>query len=294
MSDTQNRQSILSQQSREELLEELLASQRRCGELETLNKALDEELITSQKQASLSQFVAGMAHEINTPIGVALTALSFFSESTEKLKKKYEDKSFTRKDFEEYLGSGVETLNIMTKNMARAAQLMGSFKNLSVDQHCDTIRDIEVKSYLDEIVLMLRPVLKRTTHQVKCLVPDGWVIHSYPGAFVQVITNLIMNSLVHGFEGVERGEIQIDMQPDPQKKTVVINYRDNGVGMTPEVQKRLFEPFFTTKKGKGGTGLGMPIIENIVVKQLKGSLTLTTHVGSGVHFRIEFPERVEP
>ena len=262
------------------------ANQHLQQSLENLNKA-QAQLVQSKKMAALGGLVAGIAHEINTPAGVGITAASHLQAQVEKYQQRYFSGTLTRSDFETFLTIARESSDIVVHNLQRAADLIRSFKQVAVDQSSGEQRLFNLKKYLEEILLSLRPRLKRTGHQVTINCPDDLELYSHPGAFSQIITNFIINSLLHGFENKPAGEIIIDAQHT--NDNLVLRYSDNGKGIAEEELKKIFDPFFTTKRGQGGSGLGMHIVHNLVTQLLKGQIHCDSTPGAGVNFTISLP-----
>lgn len=258
--------------------------------LDTIERAQDQ-LVQSEKMAALGELVAGVAHEINTPVGVGVTAASFLDTKTREFQKTYEAGELRRSELEEFLQVVGEVSKSIQINMERAAELISSFKQVAVDQSSETLRQFNLKSYISEILLSLKPQYKHTSHEIVIECSDDIVLTSYPGVFSQIINNLIMNSLIHGFEDMEKGEIRMEISP--QNEQVEFIYKDNGKGMTPEQKEKAFDPFFTTKRSKGGTGLGMSILFNLVTQTLKGSIVLDTAPGKGVVLTMTFPASLQ-
>ncbi|WP_028577837.1 sensor histidine kinase [Desulfomicrobium escambiense] len=268
------RQNREYQQSLEESLDKLHRTQK--------------EMIHSAKMAALGDLVAGVAHEVNTPIGVCVTASSFLAERTRQLRDLYERGEMKRSDLEKYLALAEESSASVLTNLERAAELVQSFKKVAADQSSEEKRSFELKSYLEQILVSLRPQFKRTPHKVHTDCPEGLVLDSYPGAVMQILTNLVMNSLIHGFADGLPGEIFIKVEPVGE--AVALSYRDTGVGMDKEQRDRIYDPFYTTKRGSGGTGLGMNIVYNLVTQTLKGSILLETSPGQGATFLLTLPK----
>ncbi|RLU02618.1 MAG: HAMP domain-containing protein [Ketobacter sp.] len=245
------------------------------------------KLVEQEKMASLGGLVAGVAHEINTPIGVGITASSHLSQSIRELSDKFEKGSLTKRDFAEAINEMKETVHMIGKNLERSAALVKSFKMVAVDQTSDDMRSFNVKEYFESVLMSLKPKLKRTRHHVVLDIPENLTVLSSPGALSQIITNLIMNSLQHGFELVEEGEIKMQVQQDDDG--LVFDYFDNGKGIADEIRERIFDPFVTTARSKGGSGLGTHILYNLVTQVLSGTVVLIDDGKQGVHFRICFP-----
>ena len=242
----------------------------------------------SEKMAALGELVAGVAHEINTPVGVGVTAASFLDAKTKEFSEVYESGELKRSELESYLKTVREVSNSILINMGRAAELISSFKQVAVDQSSEKRRRFNLKEYIDEILLSLRPRYKKTTHTITVNCAPDIEMTSYPGAFSQILNNLIMNSLIHGFKDREEGRIEMDITRNSDSLFFV--YRDNGCGMDEKKREKAFDPFFTTMRGKGGTGLGMSIVFNLVTQTLKGRISLESEPGQGVVFSMIFPE----
>ena len=258
--------------------------------LDTLRDTRDR-LVQSEKMAALGELVAGVAHEINTPVGVGVTAASFLNGKTQIFFKSYKDGQLKRSELESFLKMAKEVSNSILINMQRAAELISSFKQVAVDQSSQHMRRFNFKEYIDEVLLSLRPKYKKTSHTIQVDCPDDISINSYPGAFSQVLSNLINNSLLHGFKERERGVM--DLRARFGNNALTFIYSDNGMGMNEEQKEKMFDPFFTTMRGKGGAGLGMSILFNLVTHTLKGKIDMETAPGKGVKFTIIFPDLTE-
>lgn len=278
-----------------EELEERVA--QRTGELAKTNLDLKQtladlqrtqkHLVMSEKLAALGELVAGVAHEVNTPVGVALSAGSTLAEKSRALNELYDQGEMKRSDLTQYLGDVKEGTNMVVMNLGRASELIRSFKMVAADQVSENKRLFNVKSYIDEILLSLRPKLKKTPHHVVVECADDLMIESYPGAFSQILTNFIINSLVHGFTAEQTGEIRIEVKKSGE--TLNMTYKDNGRGMAPDVRDHIFEPFFTTARSQGSTGLGLHIVFNIVTRTLQGTIDCESSVGQGTSFILTMP-----
>jgi PAS domain S-box-containing protein len=246
-----------------------------------------DQLLENEKMAALGRMVAGVAHEINTPVGIGLTAASHFQERLAALHGLYAGASMKKADLEGFLAEADESLRMIRGNLDRAARLIQGFKGVAVDQSGEGRRTFDLRTYLDEILLSLRPALKKTQHEVVVECDPGIEVDSFPGALSHAITNLVMNSLIHGFEGVARGSIGIVAERAGDEIRLV--YRDDGAGMTPEVRRKLYEPFFTTKRNQGGSGLGMHVVYTAVTQSLGGRIVCESNPGRGTAFTITFP-----
>jgi len=256
---------------------------------ETLDRLerTQSHLVTTEKMAALGELVAGIAHEINTPVGVAVTGASHFQKRTQELLAAFEGGAIKKSDFEQYLRLAGESSSMLLTNLERAANLVQSFKQVAVDQSSEARRPFEIGRYTNDVLLSLRPKLKRTRHVVTVNVPGEIEIESYPGAFSQIITNLIMNSLLHAFEPDDAGSIVISYEARDEQ--LYMTYTDNGKGIPAENLGRIFDPFFTTRRGTGGSGLGLHILYNIVSVKLGGGIECESEVGAGTTFRIHVP-----
>lgn len=255
--------------------------------LETLERTRDQ-LVQSEKMAALGELVAGVAHEINTPVGVGVTAASFLDVKTSEFKKLYASGQLKKSELENYLQSVQEISNSILINMERAAELISSFKQVAADQSSENRRRFNLLETLKGILLSLRPQYKKTGHTITVNCDETIELNSFPGVFSQILNNMIMNSLIHGFEGIENGSVQIDITR--REKDLLMVYKDNGRGMDPVQKEKIFDPFYTTMRGKGGTGLGMSIVYNLITQTLKGSIECDSSKGKGVNFTMLFPE----
>ncbi len=256
------------------------------GALERLTQA-QRQAVESEKMAALGGLVAGVAHEINTPLGVAVTAASHLDSETRRIAGAAGEGEPTRAEVEAYRSVARESLDILLRNLRRADKLVKSFKQVAVDQASEQRRAIDLGVYLDETLTSLHPTLKNTGHRVRVECPPGLVLSTYPGALSQVVVNLVMNSLAHGFEGIEHGEIVIGVRREDG--VVELDYRDNGRGMSEEVRCHAFEPFFTTRRGQGGSGLGLHIVYNLSTQVLRGRAQIESAPGEGFRFVLRFP-----
>lgn len=267
--------------------EQLASANRDLAQtLEDLQRT-QKQLVLSEKLAALGELVAGVAHEINTPVGVALSAGSTLAEKQRILEEIFAQGGMKRSDLTAYLEEAREGTEMILINLNRASDLIRSFKMVAADQVSESRRLFNVRHYLDEILLSLRPKLKKTRHRVEIVCDPELTIESYPGAFSQILTNLIVNSLIHGFAPDQAGEIRIEVHRTGS--TLEFRYADNGRGMDREIVERIFEPFFTTARSQGSTGLGMHIVFNIVTRTLHGAIACESAPGQGTAFCITMP-----
>lgn len=250
-------------------------------------KHMQNQLVQSEKMAALGSLVAGISHEINTPLGVGLTAASHLKHLTRKFTTLCQSGSPRRQDLVDYLHDLQQSATIIMRNIERGAQLVRSFKQVSADQASEVQRRFDIKTYLDEILLSLQPRLKKTPHTITADCTGDLEIIGFPGAFSQIITNLIMNSLLHAYPADGRGQIRIRVTRETH--SIYLRYSDDGAGMEFTTLSRIFDPFFTTRRGTGGTGLGLYIVYNIVTQQFGGIITCDSAPGAGSTFHIHLP-----
>ena len=248
---------------------------------------MQKQLVLSEKLAALGELVAGVAHEINTPVGVALSAGSTLAEKNQALADLFARGEMKRSDLTQFLDDSREGTEMVLVNLNRASELIRSFKMVAADQISEHRRVFNVRGYIDEVLLSLRPKLKKTRHRIEVLCDGGLAIESYPGAFSQILTNLIINSLTHGFDPEQAGTIRIEVRR--LDGTLELRYADNGKGMPAEIRDRIFEPFFTTARSQGSTGLGLHIVFNIVTRTLGGAIVCESEPGQGTSFHVSMP-----
>jgi len=256
---------------------------------ETLAQA-QKQLIENEKFTSLGTLVAGVAHEINTPVGLSLTGITHIEDELRKLTKAYESEDMTEDDFTSFVHESRIMSKSIRTNLIKAAHLVKSFKQVSVDQSSEENRLFNVYEYVDEVLVSLHNKLKESDHTVKVEIDKNISITSNPGSLSQILTNLIMNSIIHAFDDGNNGKIYIKAYT--QNEDMILHYEDDGKGMDSEVKAKIFDPFFTTKRGFGGSGLGMNIIYNIVTRKLKGSISVKSEKDEGTVFIIRFPDVV--
>jgi signal transduction histidine kinase len=256
--------------------------------METLQLAKDQ-LVESERMASLGGLVAGIAHDVNTPLGVGVTAAIFMQERIKNLNVAFEDKKLTSRTMSLFLTEAQQTTTLLLSNLNRASELVSSFKQVAVDQTSEAERDVDLKLYIQEVVQSLAPNFKKTKHKIEVSCPDDLVIRCAPGVVAQIFTNMIMNSLIHGFENKKQGLIKVDIKNDGE--TITVHYKDNGKGLSQELLERHFDAFFTTKRGKGGSGLGTHIMYNLVTQTLGGQIKASSQEDQGIDYNITFPYR---
>ena len=258
-----------------------------AGSMDTLKQA-QEQLLESERMASLGGLVAGIAHDVNTPLGVSVTAASFLQERLNNLKTDFEDKSLTSKNMASFIDEAEQTALLLLNNLERASDLIASFKQVAVDQTSETEREIFLNDYINEVIQSLKPSFKHTEYQINVSCPDNLVVTCAPGAIAQIVTNMVINSITHGFEGRATGTITLEVK---EKDNIVsLYYSDNGKGLSEEELSKLFDAFYTTKRGKGGSGLGTHIMYNLVTQSLHGQIDAQSAIDKGLEYFIRFPK----
>jgi C4-dicarboxylate-specific signal transduction histidine kinase len=254
--------------------------------LDELRRA-QEQLVNSEKMAALGGLVAGVAHEINTPLGIGVTAASHLEQETKRLGQQLEEGTLTQEGLAQFRQMALESAQLILRNLMRADKLVRSFKQVAVDQSTEDRRKIDLGVYLQEILTSLAPALKKTPFKIHADCPENVILDTYPGAIYQIVANLVMNSLLHGFR--ERTEGRITLQAHREGEEIVLDYRDDGRGMTEDVRRRIFEPFFTTRRGEGGSGLGLHIVWNLASQRLGGSIVCESEPEKGTRFELRMP-----
>jgi len=267
--------------------------------LRTLNKELEksikdltlaqERLIESEKMVALGNMVSGIAHEINTPLGVSLTATSYIKDQFSELKG--ELLTLSDEELSELLDNMLESNEIIFESLKRSIELVGNFREIATNQHSNEKIAFDLLDYTNTVVSSLGHEYRHVVKEIRVNIPTNVEVYSYPGAYSQVITNLIMNSMRHGFDGRAEGEIFIDVIV--RESYAVLQFKDNGVGISKTNLKKIFEPFFTTKRANGGTGLGLSVVYNLVKTTLMGDIVCKSRLGEGTEFNIEFPLNID-
>ena len=246
------------------------------------------QLVESEKLAALGHLVAGVAHELNTPLGNARMVASTLGEQLREFALAVESGSLRRSQLEAFLSRSREAVNLLERNTARAADLIGHFKQVAVDQSTVRRRSFDLRQTVEEVLTTLQPMFKRSRHQIAVDIAPGLELDSYPGPLEQIIANLIGNSLTHGFTGIETGLIELKADATDTRQ-IVLRYADNGIGMSAATLKRIFEPFFTTRLGQGSSGLGLYIVYNLVTGVLGGTIHVDSSLDRGARFTLTLP-----
>jgi signal transduction histidine kinase len=251
--------------------------------------AAQQNLIDAERLAALGGLVAGVAHEVNNPIGISLTVASSFARRSEMFENELKSGGgLRRSQLEEFVRSSRDAAQQLVANLYRAGELIQSFKQVAVDRSHAERRQFSLGEATDQIIASLRPVLKRAPIALTLDVPEGLIIDGYPGSYGQILTNLFLNAVNHAFSDGRAGTISISAR-SRSHDVVEIIFADDGAGMTPDVQRQAFDPFFTTRRNEGGTGLGLHIVYNLVTQQLGGRMMLESRLGQGTTFRIIMP-----
>ncbi|NSL56047.1 sensor histidine kinase [Uliginosibacterium aquaticum] len=270
----------------------------RTRELEESNLHLSEvinnlsraqsELIEADRLASLGRMVAGIAHELNTPLGSSLTMVSTLLDHHRSLSQAVGQAALRRTQLDEFLATLGEGLHIAERNVNRAVEMVDKFRQVAVDQTSEQRRRFDLAVFMAELQLTLSPNFKRSPYTVHVAIPPGLIFDSYPGPLGQVISNLELNALVHGFDGRSSGNIWLSAAL-ADDGMVRISLRDDGIGMSATVREHIFDPFFTTRLGRGGSGLGLAIVYNIVTGMLGGRISVNSQPEQGAEFVLELP-----
>ena len=250
-------------------------------------KASQQRVIEAEKMASITTLVTGIAHEINTPVGLSITAMSHFIDETKQLKADYDKEIMDEDEFEHYLHDSSQMADIVFKNLVRSAKLIEDFKQLSTDLKTSEPTTIDIKTHMEGVVLSLRKKIEKANVDVKIEVDEGLRIVTHADLIVQIFTNLILNSITHAFKDISKPEIKIKIKK--KEDMMSISYSDNGIGMDEEHLHKIFDPFYTTNRKDGNTGLGMHIVYNLVAQKLDGSIEVTSKNNEGLHFLITLP-----
>lgn len=253
-------------------------------------KEAQETLVQAEKLASLGALVGGVAHEINTPVGIALSCASHLADATAHMRALFDADDIGIEDFQRYMETATDTTQLILGNCERAAALIRSFKQVAVDRTSSERRHFDLGAYIAETLASLGPRIRQAGHKVEIHCPAGLVMDGYPGALSQVLTNFVMNSVLHGYDEGQSGTLSITVDT-PTPDLVRLVYADDGRGIADEHKGRIFDPFFTTRRGAGGTGLGLHIVYNLATGPLEGQLAVDSTTGGGTRFTLTFPRQ---
>jgi signal transduction histidine kinase len=269
--------------------DELRASKEKAENALLELNAAQQNLIDAERLAALGGLVAGVAHEVNNPIGISLTVASSFARRAETFETDLKSGvGLRRSRLDEFVKTSRDAAQQLVANLHRAGELIQSFKQVAVDRSHAERRQFSLSEATDQIIASLRPALKKASITLIVEVPEGLMIDGYPGSYGQILTNLFLNAANHAFADGRSGAITISAKPRGNDDVEII-FSDNGAGMTPDVQRQAFDPFFTTRRNEGGTGLGLHIVYNLVTQQLGGRMMLDSRLGQGTTFRIIMP-----
>ncbi len=269
---------------------ELLVDER-TKELESAITNLrntQSQLVESAKMASLGRLVAGVSHELNTPLGICLTFISSLGQKFNRFEKDFYEGKLRKEDFEKFLKSSQESSDVVIHNLTQVSDLIQNFKMVSVDVSSDMKREFDLVEYIKNVVKSLKCETYDTKILIESDTTQSYSIRSFPGFFSQIVSNLIINSMSHGFPSGLAGTIEIDISA--HESDLILKYKDNGRGMSEDTLEQLYEPFFTTARGSGGSGLGMNVLYNLVVRNLSGTVDCYSKIGQGVEFVIKLPK----
>lgn len=246
-----------------------------------------EELLRSEKLASLGSLVAGVAHELNTPLGNSLTVATTLADRLRGFNLEFESGTLRRSSLNDFVAATRQASELLTGNLLKASELITHFKQVAVDQTSDQRRPFDLAEVVGEVVTTLRPQFKATPHIIEVDIPPDIRMDSFPGPLGQILTNLVNNALFHGFDGATAGVVHISASQSGDLARILV--ADNGRGIPAEHQSRVFDPFFTTRLGQGGSGLGLHIVYSIVTRILGGRIMLSSQSGAGTSFHLELP-----
>ncbi|MCH8499254.1 MAG: hypothetical protein LAT63_12320 [Marinobacter sp.] len=259
-----------------------------------LKTALDElrlaqqDLVQAEKLAALGGLVAGLSHELNTPLGIGVTTLSTMQAQLQAFEGQFNQGQLTKTELQQFLDNCRTGTRVTLRNIEKAADLISSFKQVAVDQTSNQRRCFELHQLVDDVLLTLKPMLRQQAIELQVMVPRGVELDSYPGPLGQVLTNLVSNAVVHGLAGQDAGWIRIEVRAD---EGITLAVSDSGAGIPDEYLKRVFEPFFTTRRGRGGSGLGLHIVHTLVTQVLAGSIHVENGTVGGARFTVVLPRQ---
>ena len=251
-------------------------------------ESTQEKLVEADKMASLGSLVAGISHEINTPVGLSLTGITHIQNTTKKIFKHLESGTLKQSELKQYFEDTSIMAESMRHSLVDAANLIHSFKQVAVDQHAEKLREFNLHNYVGDVLVSLKNSIKHENITVENKIDPKLLLNSYPGVFSQIITNLVINSKLHAFENSEKEGI-ITISGTMKDDMLLFTYTDNGKGMSNNIVKHIFDPFFTTKLGQGGSGLGMHIIYNLVTQKVNGTISCQSEQGQGTKFLLNIP-----
>jgi len=258
---------------------------------ETINllQATQSQLVESEKMSALGNLVAGVSHEVNTPLGIAITTQSIMADELATLKSKLDNKTLSMKDMQAFCQKTDSVINMQGENLNRAKNLIENFKKTAAEQHLLEIETLNIGQYYERVTSTLGSLLKPQKVSLDIQCEDKIVLATYPGVHAQILTNLISNSIKHGFSNQSKQQkiITIEVKQTDVGEVEII-YKDNGCGLSDAAKQHIFEPFFTTARKDGGIGLGMSIVYNLIIQKLNGTIEVKpSEVGACFHYKFK-------
>ncbi len=293
ISDSERMRGELAERKRRETELEAVKSQLEKANKELTDAMVDlkmtqSRLIQSERMAALGEVTASLAHEINTPLGLGVSGASHLTDELNKFKKLYKAKEIPKSEFEDFLNVGIDISELIISNLRKSYHLVKSFKQVAVDQVSETKRLFKVKEYTEQVLMSMGNIISKSGHVITIDCEDSLEINGYAGAYSQLITNLMLNSIMHGFDKGVSGNINLKFTK--QSEMILFIFSDDGRGIPEDIQSKIYEPFYTTKPNDGGTGLGMHIIYKVVTEQFNGSIDCVSETSKGTTFYIELAE----
>lgn len=261
--------------------QELLSTLERMHQYQT-------QLVENEKMASLGQMVAGVAHEVNTPIGLGVTGSTLLKDKFEEVKSDFDKKTLTAKKMDKFLNDGIENLELIYRNLNRAAELVSSFKQVAVTHNTDAFKALYITKFIKDVIDSIKTKFQAYPYTFEVIGDETLNVFSKETPIHQILEHLVNNSVIHGFDPEYQGVISIVIKETPA--SIIIDYSDNGKGVPISIRSRIFDPFVTTRRGEGGSGLGMHVVYNLVTQALNGSIILAERENCGANFIIELPK----
>ncbi|MCF2900851.1 ATP-binding protein [Pseudoalteromonas sp. OFAV1] len=262
------------------------ANQELLNTLERMHQ-YQNQIVENEKMASLGQMVAGVAHEVNTPIGLGITGSTLLRDKLAEINSLFEQKTLTSAHLKRFIDDGIENLDLIYRNLNRAAELVSSFKKVAVNQDVEMSTKINLHDLLSDVIMSMRSEIQYRNPKIIINCNSNFSIETKSGPLQQVLQQLLSNSVIHGFTDDIGNEVRFDVERN--ESSLIIDYYDNGIGVDKSIKKRIFDPFVTTKRGEGGSGLGMHLVYNLVTQALGGTIVYDELNQEGVHFIITLP-----
>ncbi|MEP4889325.1 MAG: GAF domain-containing sensor histidine kinase [Aliiglaciecola sp.] len=275
-------------QANHKLEQQIDSQNQKLSSAQTILKNTQQQLLDSENMVTLGGLVAGITHEVNTPLGVSISGVSHLEEELKLLIEAFQSGSLNEEIFSEFIESGNEVCSLLSTNLSRAVKLIKDFKQTAVDQSSNEIVEFDLLKNVQALISSLNPEIKKAKLQIELECDDTIIMKSYPGAIAQILTNLIMNSIRHGFKAINNPKITISFSIY-DNCNVLIRFIDNGCGIPQKLIDKIFEPFFTTQRENGGSGLGLSITHDLVNKKLCGNISVTSQMHSGTCFEMFVP-----